>query len=155
VYIDNRTIKLTKGRLLTLTGGMKPEKFEARRYEDDFYRWSGLRSGYLAEASVDAAQLYAGSGPGWYGPGWVGMGWYWSPWYGTYTFLPVDGVYYGPFGWPYYSPIGVYNSPFIFYGHAPHRFGDFHHPYGHGLPAPGRAPLGRAPAGRAPGGRRR
>jgi len=144
VTAGNRSVTLGSGQKTILTATpVKVLRFERRQYEDEFYRWSGLRSGFLSEASIDVARTYIGPGPGWYGPGWVGWGWYWSPWFGVYTFLPADGVFWGPFGWPFYSPIGVYWSPYVFYGHYPHSFGEFHYPYGHGIPAPG-APFGRS-----------
>ena len=124
----------------TVSGKLKSAGFDTRAYEDDFFRWSALRSGYLSEASVDEARVYIGPGPGWYGPGWLGAGWYWDPWFGVWTFLPADGIFYSPFGWGFYSPIIVYRSPFFYggyYGHVPHRFSDFHYPYGHGFEPPG------------------
>ncbi len=140
VTLMRSKVKLGKNHKTVIGGELKSVSFERRQYEDEFYRWCGLRSGYVAEASVDAAASYLGTGPGWYGPGWTGFGWYWSPWWGVYTFLPPDGIYYGPFGWGFYSPIAVYRSPYIFYGHNPHGFGNFHYPYGHGLPPTPRPP---------------
>jgi len=137
VTVGNRKVTLDGSQKLELASDkLKPLHFQSRQYQDEFYRWNGLRSGYLSEASVDVARTFIGVGPGWYAPGWVGLGWYWNPWFSTYTFLPVDGVYYGPFGWGFYSPIAVYWSPFVFYGHYPHAFGEFHYPYGHGFPPP-------------------
>ncbi len=121
---------------LNATGKRKAQEFDTRQYEDDFFRWCALRSGYLSEASVDEARTYIGYGPGWYGPGWYGPGWYWVPNFYVYTFVPADGIFYSPFGWGFYSPIFVYRSPFFFfgyYGRGPHRFGEFHYPYGHGF----------------------
>jgi len=148
IRVFKGSVQVTSGsRKTTLDGGQKAVlggeklravRFESRQYEDEFYRWSGLRSGYLSEASVNVARTYIGTGPGWYGPGWIGVGWYWDPWFGAYTFLPADGIFYGPFGWGFYSPIAVYGSPYIFYGNYPHTFGEFHYPYGHGFPPPGR-----------------
>jgi hypothetical protein len=142
-YTGNQKVTLAERREVALStepGGGKPKAqgFEPRQFEDEFYRWSGLRSGYLSEASVDAARLYIGPGPGWYGPGWTGIGWYWDPWFGAYTFLPAEGIFYGPFGWGFYSPIAVYYSPFVYYHGYPHGFGEFHYPYGHGFPPQGR-----------------
>jgi len=144
VTAGNLKVSLDGGQK-TLLGGakLKALRFETRQFEDDFYRWCGLRSGYLAEASVDIARTYEGPGPGWYGPGWYGWGWYWDPWFGVYTFLPPDGIFYGPFGWGFYSPIAVYWSPFIYYGHYPHPFSEFHYPYGHGIPPAGARGPGR------------
>lgn len=137
VAFQGKNVKVEAGQRFALSGDrFKPQHFDSRPFEDEFYRWNGLRSGYLSEASVSEARAYIGAGPGWYAPGWVGLGWYWNPWFGVYTFLPVDGVYYGPFGWGFYSPIEVFRSPFIFYGNYPHNFAEFHYPYGHGFPPP-------------------
>jgi len=138
LYTRDRKVTLTERREVALNGDGKPKprEFEPRQFEDEFYRWSGLRSGYLAEASIDAARVYIGPGPGWYGPGWYGVGWYWDPWFGVWTFIPARGIFYGPFGWGFYSPIAVYRSPFLFYPGYPHRFGEFHSPYGHGFAPP-------------------
>jgi FecR protein len=140
VRAGNQEVKLKNKRMVAITTGgpLKGQGFESRQYEDDFYRWSALRSGYLSEASIDAARIYVGPGPGWYGPGWIGLGWYWNPWYGVYTFLPADRIFWSPFGWRFYSPIFVYRSPYFYGPHFPHRFGEFHGPYGHGYGAPGR-----------------
>jgi hypothetical protein len=134
VYAGDQKVTLTSERELTLntSGKLKPQNFDTRQYEDDFFRWSALRSGYLSEASVDEARLYIGVGPGWYRPGWYGPGWYWDPNFFVFTFLPADGIFYSPFGWGFYSPIVVYRSPFFYYGYygRPHRFGEVHYPYG-------------------------
>jgi hypothetical protein len=57
VFLNNQNQKIGLGdnRGLTLTGGgkLKAQSFDERQYTDDFYRWSGLRSGYLAEAGTD------------------------------------------------------------------------------------------------------
>ena len=137
LYAGTQNIKLTGNHELTLnTGKLTPHAVDSRPYEDDFFRWNALRSGYLSEAGVDAARTYIGVGPGWYGPHWYGPGWYWDPWFGAWTFVPANGIFYSPFGWGFYSPIVVYRSPFFYngyWGHGPHRFEDFHAPYGHGF----------------------
>lgn len=141
VQVDEATrhVKPAGSEKVALNGEkLKAVHFDRRQYEDDFYRWSALRSGYLSEASIDAARAYVGPGPGWYGPGWYGWGWYWDPWFGVYTFVPVDGIFWSPFGWGFYSPIAVYRSPYFFYGHYPHAFSDYHYPYGHGFAGRGR-----------------
>jgi hypothetical protein len=145
---------VAEGKQLTLSAGEKlsAKGFDVRKDEDDFYRWSGLRSGYLSEANVDAARIYV-NGPGWYGPGW-----YWDPWYSSYTFLPGAGLLYSPFGWGFYSPFAVWGSPFFYGGGVYHRFGEVHPPYGHGIvPAPAfHGPVGGGFRGavRGGGGRR-
>jgi hypothetical protein len=109
---------------------VKGKDFDTKHYADEFYRWSGLRSGYLAEADADEARLYLNGGVGW-----VGSGWYWDPWFDGYTFIPGAGIFYSPFGWGFYSPFEVWGSPFFYGGYygRPHHFGDFHGPYGHGF----------------------
>ena len=113
------------GHAITLAAAnqkLETVKFNKKADEDDFYRWASLRSSYLAEANVDAARRYIDGG-GW-GPGWYGTGWYWDPSFDAYTFIPADGMFWGPFGWGFYSPWVVYGSPFIGYGYG---FGYYHH----------------------------
>ena len=131
-----KPVKVGEDHMLTVGANAKPEKFEEKQYQDDFYRWCSLRSGYMSEASMDAARAYVPSGEGGpYGPGWDGWGWYWDPYFSGYTFLPGDGIFYSPFGWGFWSPIAVFRSPYFFYGNrGPHAFGEVHGPYGHGIP---------------------
>jgi FecR protein len=100
-------------------GSMKPEKF-AKEAQDDLYRWSSLRSSYLAEANVDRAQVYQMGN-------WYGAGWDWDPYYDCYTFIPGNGIFYSPFGWGFYSPFDVGFAPIVFFGHFHHDFDDFRH----------------------------
>jgi hypothetical protein len=96
------------------TGKLKAHGFDKQQYEDsDLYRFSSLRSSYLAQANVSSARVYVANG--WYGPGWIGAGWYWNPWFSTYTFIPADGVLFSPFGWGFYSPLFAYRAP-VFVG---------------------------------------
>ena len=110
----------------------KARKFDKDIFEasNDLYRWSSLRSAYVAEANVDEARTYVVNGV--YGPGWWGAGWYWDPWFGSYTFIPADGFLFSPFGWGFYSPLWVYRAPGFYYGH-------FYHSFGAGYPAWGYA----------------
>jgi hypothetical protein len=137
VYAGNQKVKLKGEHMVALdVTPLQAKKFDTRKYEDNFFRWCALRSGYLSEASVNAARSYVGEGPGWYGPGWYGPGWYWDPDFLAYTYLPADGIFYSPFGWGFYSPIEVYQSPFYFgshFGREHHRFDELHYPYGHGF----------------------
>ena len=137
---DQRAVRVLDGQAwlrngdtaVTIKGGhelalddpaLRPRKFDKNSFEasNDLYRWSSLRSAYLAEASVDQARTYFVNGG--YGPGWWGTGWYWDPWFGSYTFIPADGVLYSPFGWGFYSPFWAYRVPFYYYGHFYHHFG--------------------------------
>ncbi|HET8922979.1 MAG TPA: FecR domain-containing protein, partial [Candidatus Acidoferrum sp.] len=58
----DKEVKVKGGRELDFAanGPLKAQKFDKKADEDsDLYRWSSLRSGYVAEANVDAAGIYA------------------------------------------------------------------------------------------------
>jgi hypothetical protein len=111
---------LGKGRELALNGDWKPTHFDpkSQAVQDPLYGWSNLRSEYVAEASMQSAQnVFVGGGAYWYGPGW-----YWNPYWASYGFIPGDGIWYSPFGWPFYSPWLAYGYGFGYgfrgYGHG-------------------------------------
>jgi len=106
---------------------LKTQKFKKKAYEEgDLYRWSSLRSAYLAEANIDAASIYAARPWGPWGLGWWGDDWFWNPWFSAYTFIPGNGIFYSPFGWGFYSPGWVYEAPFYGYGYRG-GFGRYYH----------------------------
>ena len=119
VEVRGRQIEVKSGHEVTLNTPGKPKsrKFQKATYEDDFYRWSSLRSSYLAEANVDTARMYAGAGGTPYAA-WYGTGWYWDPWFDAYTFLPGDGIFYDPFGWGFYSPWFAFDAPYFGFGYG-------------------------------------
>jgi hypothetical protein len=120
VFDGNHEVRVKGGHMVDLTTGepLKVRKFDKREIEaEDLYRWTSLRSAYIAEANVDYAPVYAYGGLGWYGGGW-----YWDPWFSAYTFLPGDGIFYSPFGWGFYSPWCVFGAPFFWGGHYYHYF---------------------------------
>src|SRR6267378_8419173 len=121
VEVNGQNIEVKNEHMLALNAGgpIKPEKFD-KEAQDDLYRWSSLRSSYLAEANVDRAQVYQMGD-------WYGAGWDWDPYYGAYTFIPGDGIFYSPFGWGFFSPFDVGLAPFGFFGHFHHDFDDFRH----------------------------
>jgi uncharacterized membrane protein YgcG len=87
-----------------------------RKAEDDLYRWSSVRSAYLAEANAFTAQsIYGGYAPypAGYGP-YSDAGWYWDPYFTMWSWLPWDGYFYSPFGYPFFS---------VGYGRFAGRFG--------------------------------
>ena len=98
-----------KGKEVVLNGEpLKTVGFD-RKAEDDLYRWSSVRSGYLAEANQSTAQyIYGGYGPYW------GKGWYWNPYFAAWSWLPGDGYFYNPFGYPFFSPAYVVYAPYRF-----------------------------------------
>jgi hypothetical protein len=101
-----------KGKEVVLTGGpLKPVSFD-RKAQDDLYRWSNVRSSYLAQANAATAQnVYMGYAP--YG----GAGWYWNPYYSFWSWLPGEGYFYSPFGYPFYSPGYAIYAPYRGFGY--------------------------------------
>lgn len=126
----DRSKDLGKDRQLMLNGNWKVNHFDAKAQEtqDPLYAWSNLRSQYEAEASMQSARNIFTSG--W--PYWYGAGWYWNPYWDMYGFIPGDGIWFSPFGYPFYSPwvvgfgYGGYGYGLGygrgFYGHGYHGF---------------------------------
>jgi hypothetical protein len=111
----DRHIDLKKSRELALGGVWKAEHFDIKSQaaQNSLYAWSNLRSEYEAEASMQSARnVFVGGGAYWSGPGW-----YWNPYWDMYGFIPGDGIWYSPFGWPFYSPWVVYSGR-GWYGHG-------------------------------------
>jgi hypothetical protein len=77
-------------------------KFDAKE-TDAFYRWSSRRAEYVAAANVISARVTSNSD---YRSGFTNNpgAWSWNPYFGMFTFLPASGVYWSPFGSPFYSP---------------------------------------------------
>jgi len=126
VMQGDRQKELRKGHELALNGGWKVANFDikSRAAENPLFAWSNLRSEYEAQASIQSARnIYVGGGAYWDGPGW-----YWNPYSAMYGFIPGDGIWYSPFGWPFYSPWMAYYAPGWFgygfrgYGHVGANF---------------------------------
>ena len=119
VQDGDRQVKVKDGHQLDVnnTAQLKTAKFDKSAYEQtDLYRFSNLRSEYLAEANVDTARVFVAGGPGWFG-----SGWYWDPLFTSYTWIPGSGILYSPFGWGFYSPFFVGYAPYYpFYGRYPY-----------------------------------
>ena len=118
VQQGDRQKQLTKGHEMALNGAWKVAHFDTKSQaaQDPLYGWSNLRSEYEAEASMQSARnVFVGGGAYWDGPGW-----YWNPYWDLYGFIPGDGIWYSPFGWPFYSP-------WVAYGYG------FGHGFGHGF----------------------
>lgn len=123
----NRTITVKKSHEVLLATGTKLKaRSEDRPKYDELYAWSDMRSQYLANASAQEAENYAGGGPGW-----TGTGWYWDPAFDMYGFIPANGWFYGPFGYPFYSPYWAsYYWPTIGFGWGGYGWGGYGY-YGH------------------------
>jgi len=117
----------------------KPADFDTNT-PDELYKWSSLRSEYLAEANNQIAGEYAGAA---YVPGW-----YWNPYGWGYTFIGAD-PFYSPFGWGFY-PFGWgggwgWYGGHGWYGRGPYRYGGYHeapHLAGGGMHTPNGSAMG-------------
>jgi hypothetical protein len=111
----DRHMDLKKGHQVAFGGPWKATHFDpnSQAAQDPLYAWSNLRSEYEAEASMQSARtVFVGGGSYWDGPGW-----YWNPYWDMYGFIPGDGIWYSPFGWPFYSPWAYgYGFGFGLYG---------------------------------------
>ncbi|HEY4047829.1 MAG TPA: hypothetical protein VGM27_13280 [Acidobacteriaceae bacterium] len=112
---DNQFIVVKGHRDFALAANddVKPQKLNVSASKgDDLYKWSSLRSQYLAESNSDIAGEYAGVS------GFV-PGWYWDPYFVNYTYIGA-GPFFSPFGWGFYPPYffddGFYGYGRGFYG---------------------------------------
>jgi hypothetical protein len=133
---ESGQLTVHKGKDTALNGVLMAENFDAKA-DDELYRWSDRRSGYLAKANVSSANSLVGgsSGSGFgglsalgggcggaFGNGFgsglgYGQGYGYSPWqfnsmFGMYTFVPCNGFAYSPFGYGFYSPYTVWQAPY-------------------------------------------
>lgn len=147
---NDRSKELKKGKELVLNGNWKVDHFDtkAQAGQNSLYAWSNLRSEYEAEASMQSASnIFVGGAPYWYGPGW-----YWNPYWDMYGFIPGDGIWYSPFGWPFYSPWMV-GYGYGFGGFGGFGYGRGYGRYGHGFIGRGYMGHGHVGAGALAGGR--
>lgn len=116
--------KVKSGHEVNLSEGAadaRPAKFNVDEAEQaGLYRWSSLRSDYLAEANQQMAGEYA--------PGYT-PGWYWDPYMidytylGPYAFMSPFGWGFAPFGWGGYGGLygpGFYGGGYYGHGYGPH-----------------------------------
>ena len=123
VLFNGKSEEIKTNHMLEMNGELKIARFDKDKSTDELYLWSRDRSQYLAMANVAAAQSLNNSGT-YYGAG--NSSWAWNPFFGMYTFIPMTGTYYNPFGWAFYSPYSVYSYLNGFNG------GYYYPPYAYG-----------------------
>jgi len=143
VLFNGKSEEIKTNHMLEMNGELKIARFDKDKSTDELYLWSRDRSQYLAMANVAAAQSLNNSGT-YYGAG--NSSWAWNPFFGMYTFIPMSGTYYNPFGWAFYSPYSVYSYLNGFNGgyyYPPYAYGG-----GGGGSTPGHKPgrVGHGPA---------
>ena len=143
VTSGSENLTARKGHQIDLDGAkLADTKFETKD-TDAFYRWSSRRAQYVAAANVVSARVTSNSS---YNSGFTNNpgAWSWNPYFGMFTFLPSNGVYWSPFGSPFYSPTMVWAayvprrgvSPTPVYG-APLGVGSSPASFGRGAGNPG------------------
>lgn len=114
-YEGDQEATLKKGRevLLAEAQPLTVRRFDKKLVEQDpLYRWSDLRSEYATNSNVEEANALVMAG-GWWGPGW-----YWDPFWYDFAFMPGWGMFWGPFGWPIFSPWAVGWAPYYGFGYG-------------------------------------
>jgi hypothetical protein len=124
----NGTVSTVKsGKMLPFSQALAQERFDTKSSGDELTRWSQERSEAVAVANVSAAKSLRDSGNGLFGTGSFGNAglpygrWYYNPYYSMYTYLPMDGMFFNPYGYGFFSPYSVYqvyNNPGYFYGYG-------------------------------------
>ena len=104
VDINGETKVVKDGHSLTLASTLQEAKFD-KNDVDDLYKWSRLRSQYIAMANVSSAKTMLDSGA--YQWWWQGGVWDYNPFFGMYTFIPFGGMYYDPWGFAFWSPFTI------------------------------------------------
>jgi hypothetical protein len=120
--LNGRTEEVKDGHLLAMNGDLKLASFDKSKDDlDALYRWARRRSEYISMANVSAAKTVADSGMYW-----GASNWYLNPYYNMYTFIPMSGSFFNPFGFAFWSPFTVYNflySPFFYGGYGSPIYG--------------------------------
>lgn len=102
VTVGDRKVEVSEGRMLSLGSDLAVAKFD-KDGTDSLDRWSRRRAEYVAMANVSAANSIRRSGNSWNSNGWA-----WNPYFGMFTYVPMSGSYYSPYGYRYWSPNAVY-----------------------------------------------
>jgi hypothetical protein len=113
--IDSRAV-VKEGKMIPFSAALLTEKFDDK-VGDDLYLWARDRSQVMSAANMSSARSLSsslgsgfGSGFGALSPGmgpWNG-GWYFNPYMDMYTFVPLNGVMFSPFGFGFFSPSTIY-----------------------------------------------
>ena len=94
--------------MMAFSGETAATKFDTKD-GDALYRWAKRRAEYFAVANVSAARSVSQSGSSFASSGWV-----YNPYYSMFTYVPLSGMFYSPFGYAFWSPFTVYRA--YYYG---------------------------------------
>jgi hypothetical protein len=120
---DNRAT-VGEGRLLPFSAALTVEKFNDK-VGDDLYLWARDRSQAISTANMSSARSIGtggcagnsfisncGTSGGWNG------GWYYNPYMDMFTYVPLAGTMWSPFGYGFYSPLTILSlyNPTMYWG---------------------------------------
>jgi FecR protein len=101
---QSNDLTVKSAHMVALNNPVAVEKFDAKD-GDALSHWSERRGEYISMANVSAAKYVNDSGSG------LGSNsWYYNPYFGMFTYMPMNGMFYSPYGYPYYSPGVVYRA---------------------------------------------
>ncbi len=106
-------VTVKEGRLLPFSAALLTEKFDDRG-GDDLFLWARDRSQNLSAANMASARslsnsFSSGSGSAYPSGGSWNGGWYFNPYFSMFTYVPVNGTLWSPFGYGFYSPYSIYD----------------------------------------------
>jgi hypothetical protein len=109
----SHTMTLKKGHMVELDSEtMVAQKFDPK-VGDELYRWAAQRDSFVSMASVASARTIRDSGMSY-----TSSGWYFNPWYGMFTYVPMNGAFYSPFGFGFWSPGQVMYAAYPVYPYS-------------------------------------
>lgn len=111
-FATNKTTKIGRGKVASLTGSTTPDLAKLDKDAiDNFDVWSFNRAQMLTAANVSSLRrsrvLTAFRG-----------GWYYDPFYNCYTFMPFRSRFYSPYGF------GFFNNYYDCYYYNPYYYGN-------------------------------
>ena len=113
---NNRAV-VKEGRQVSFSAALLTEKFDEKS-GDDLYIWARDRSQSLSAANMSSAHsLSSGLGSGFAsgnggsssGTGAWNGGWYYNPFFNMYTYVPLAGTLWNPWGFGFFSPGTISN----------------------------------------------
>jgi hypothetical protein len=112
INANNELIRLSEGKMMTLTGDHLVAKFDKKNNMDEIVQWADLRAGTLAMANIHSARTLGNSMASNQRLG--SSGWMYNSFYGMMTYVPFGRGFFSPFGYNFFSPstvYAVYNPP--------------------------------------------
>jgi hypothetical protein len=107
VQMGDQNIEVPSGKMLGMAGQTAAvQKFDTED-TDSLDNWSHRRGDLVASANVSAANYARTTSTSL-----LGNSWAWNPYFGMYTYLPMSGQWFSPYGGWFWSPFSV---PYAYY----------------------------------------